>query len=445
MVSSDTAPARRVGDDDVPARPALDAARILDGGQPPLHLARGRARRRRRAPRCPPSPAPAARGRRAPATRRAPAARPGRGRRTPGGRAPCLPLRRPARGRSRRLSRARARPRWRRRAAGRRRSRRRPRARPPPPRWPRRRPAPPARGAGRPRRRRSPPGAVRSSTPSETRTTSSSGAIVADAVSRRRVEAVEPEDRAVAALERAQPALGVPDAAAADARSAATTATRTGRPTLARTALMKMSGTSSAQSASWMVDAAVGQVAAAAARRAVGAQRDRADGRGLRALADGVGHAEPAAVGHRAVVDPVAADVVGRQDRAGHLGALQARDPRRHEVLLELGGRAARAVPARAGQHVGVALGQLEGRRAARRQRLEVARRRRGEDEHAQRAPAQRQRHHRGSVRQRRAPARRPAAGRDLGPDQLRASRAVSGSPPSPVTRRSERPSRSAT
>ena len=27
--------------DDVPARPALDAARILDGGQPPLHLAAG--------------------------------------------------------------------------------------------------------------------------------------------------------------------------------------------------------------------------------------------------------------------------------------------------------------------------------------------------------------------------------------------------------------------
>ena len=55
-----------------------------------------------------------------------------------------------------------------------------------------------------------------------------------------------------------------------------------------------------------------------------GAQRDRADGRGLRALADGVGHAEPTAVGDRAVVDRVAAHVVGRQDRAGLLGTVQA-------------------------------------------------------------------------------------------------------------------------
>jgi hypothetical protein len=39
----------------------------------------------------------------------------------------------------------------------------------------------------------------------------------------------------------------------------------------------------------------IGQGAAAAARRAVGAQRDRADGGGLRALPDGIGHAEPAA------------------------------------------------------------------------------------------------------------------------------------------------------
>ena len=163
----------------------------------------------------------------------------------------------------------------------------------------------------------------------------------------------------------------------------------------------------------------LGQVAAAAARRPVGAQGDRADGRGLRTLADGVGHAQPAPVGRCAVIDPVAADVIGGQDRARHLGTHEARDPRRHEVLLELGGGAARAVAPRPGQHVRVALGQLEGRRPAPRQRLDVAGRRRREDEHAQRTAAQRQRHHRGSVRQpthHRGGLRR----RDLGPDQLR-------------------------
>jgi hypothetical protein len=233
----------------------------------------------------------------------------------------------------------------------------------------------------------------------------------------RRVEPVEPQDRAIAALELAQSALGVPDRGRRV--PAAQPGQRRGGPVPA--------GQDGAhedvgdlQRTHRVVDARrrVGQVTAAAARRAVGAQRDRADGRGLRSLADGVGHAEPAAVAHRAVVDPVAADVVGRQDRAGQVGALQAGDARRHEVLLELGGGAARAVPARSGQHVGEALGQLEGGGAAGHQRLEVAGRRRGEDQHAERATAQGQRHHRGTVGQARR-GRLGVVGGDLRADQL--------------------------
>ena len=340
------------------------------------------------------------------------------------------------------LSEGRARARWRRRAAARRGAPRRPGAPRPPPRWPTAPPSPRARGAARPRRTRSPPGTVRSSTPSETRTTSSSPAIVACAGSRGGSSRSSPSTGPSPPLQRAQPALGVPDHRRRVPAAQPRQRRRGGVPRCEQGAHEDLADL---ECADRLVDVGgrVGQVAAAAARRAIGAQRDRPDGRGLRSLAHRVGHAEPAAVHHRAVVDPVAADVVGGEDRAGHLGPFEMRDPRRQQVLLELGGRAALAVPAGAGQHVGVALGELEGRRAARREGGEVSRRRPGEDEHAERAPAQRQRQHRGR-RGSRAPARRPAR---LGSPGRRAarSRAVSGSASSPATRCSERPSRSAT
>ena len=256
MVSSDSAPAAGWATTTCPPGP-LSMLRGSSTVASRRCTRRGRARRRRRAPRCPRSPAPAARGRRAPATRRAPAARRGRGRGRRGGRAPCLPLRRgrpaqvhgPAAG-----QRERARARWRRRAAGRRRS------------WPdglehRRR-----RRGGRRRAHRfqgaAQPvlaeglaaGAVRSSTPSETRTTSSSGAIVAWPVSlggsRRSSPRTGPSPPSSARSPRSACQTTAPGA-----RSAARSATTTGRPSC-ETALMKISGTSSARSASWMLAAA---------------------------------------------------------------------------------------------------------------------------------------------------------------------------------------------
>ena len=63
-----------------------------------------------------------------------------------------------------------------------------------------------------------------------------------------RVEAVEPEDGAVAALERAQASLGV-QTTGAGCPQRSQVSDEDGPSQLARTALMKMSGTSSARSA----------------------------------------------------------------------------------------------------------------------------------------------------------------------------------------------------
>ena len=73
---------------------------------------------------------------------------------------------------------------------------------------------------------------------------------------------------------------------------------------------------------------------------AEGAERDRAEAGGGRAPALGVGDADPRAVRVLGVVEPVAADVIARQDVAGDQRAADAQDARREQVLLDLGGRA---------------------------------------------------------------------------------------------------------
>ena len=244
-------------------------------------------------------------------------------------------------------------------------------------------------GAGNPvsarRRPSSPkapaPGAARSSTPSETRTTSSSAAIFARPGSRGGSRRSSPRTGPSPPVQRAQPALGVPEQRrgmpAAQPRQRRRRRVP-GRQHGAHEDLRDLQGADRLVD----VDGRGGQVAAAAPRRAIGAQRDRPDGRGLRALADRVGHAEPAAVGHRAMIDPVAADVIGREDRAGHLGALQMPDPRRQQVLLQLGGRAALAMASRVGQRRRCGARPARGRphrvRPAPRGRPPAARRRRG-------------------------------------------------------------------
>ena len=136
-----------------------------------------------------------------------------------------------------------------------------------------------------------------------------------------------------------------------------------------------------------------GEVVARPARGAVGGEADRADRRGLGALADGVGDAQPGAAGHRAHVEPVAADVVGGDHRAGQLGALDGHDPRGHQLLLELGrGRRRLAAPG-AREDVGVALGELQRGRRVWREAPQVADRGLVEDHRRDRAPAQAQRH----------------------------------------------------
>ena len=81
----------------------------------------------------------------------------------------------------------------------------------------------------------------------------------------------------------------------------------------------------------------VGRALPSGAERAEG---DRAEARGGRSSALRVGDADPRAVRVLGVVEPIAADVIAREDVAGDQRSADPEDPRGEQVLLDLGGRA---------------------------------------------------------------------------------------------------------
>jgi hypothetical protein len=98
----------------------------------------------------------------------------------------------------------------------------------------------------------------------------------------------------------------------------------------------------------------------AAAGGAQGSEGRGAEACGGRAAARALGDRKPGAVAVVDEVEPVAADLVGRQQPAGQLGALDPDDPRREEVLLDLGGGGRLLAPPGRLDEVRVVVGELE-------------------------------------------------------------------------------------
>ena len=109
-----------------------------------------------------------------------------------------------------------------------------------------------------------------------------------------------------------------------------------------------------------------------------GAQRtDRQRGkrRGRVALAGRVGDDQPQAVRVAGVVKEVAADVIAGQHAPGDVGPVNAGQPRRQQVLLNLGGGLGVLAPTDGMQRVGVAGRQLQRQGGLARKCLEINRR----------------------------------------------------------------------
>ena len=102
------------------------------------------------------------------------------------------------------------------------------------------------------------------------------------------------------------------------------------------------------------------EIVAAAAGGAQGAEGGGAEAGCCGAVAGGVGDREPGAVAVLDEVEPVTADFVGREEAAGELGAGDAGDPRREQVLLDLGRRGGGFAPPRGFDDVGVVVREFE-------------------------------------------------------------------------------------
>ena len=112
-----------------------------------------------------------------------------------------------------------------------------------------------------------------------------------------------------------------------------------------------------------------------AAGRAQRADRKRRNRSGRVALAGRVGDDQPQAVRVAGVVKEVAADVIAGQHAPGDIRPANTGEPRRQQVLLNLGGRPGVLAPAYGMQRVGVAGGQLQCQGSLARKRLEIRRR----------------------------------------------------------------------
>ena len=105
----------------------------------------------------------------------------------------------------------------------------------------------------------------------------------------------------------------------------------------------------------------------APAAASCGAQRPqshRAERRGGKSGAAGLGEREPGTVGVLDVVEPVPGHLVGGQQTSGKLGARHLRRPRGEQVELDLGRRARRPASPDDLENVGVEAGELERRGA---------------------------------------------------------------------------------
>ena len=92
------------------------------------------------------------------------------------------------------------------------------------------------------------------------------------------------------------------------------------------------------------------------------AEGDRAQAGGRDASALGVADAEPGGFGVLGVVEPVSADVVGREHIAGDQRAAEPQDARRQQLLLDLGGGARGLEAADGVDVVGVLVGERDRR-----------------------------------------------------------------------------------
>ena len=157
-----------------------------------------------------------------------------------------------------------------------------------------------------------------------------------------------------------------------------------------------------------------------AARRAPRADGAQA-GRG-RARAGRVRDGQPGPVAVLDEVEPVAAHLVGGQQRAGDLRPGDARHARRQQVVLDLGGGRGGLAPARGLDDVGVVVGQLERRGPLLGDVLQRRHRRPHAEQQADHAAAQPQR--RGDAARQAAPEplveRRQPLGHDLGSQRRR-------------------------
>ena len=190
----------------------------------------------------------------------------------------------------------------------------------------------------------------------------------------------------------------------------------------ASTAVTKKSGLSSARMTSSMVVAACTRSCPLrrAARSAPRAEALRPAAVGP--VAGGVGDRQPCAVAVLDEVEPVAADLVGGQQRPGELRAGDARDARREQVVLDLGGGRRGLAPPRGLDDVGVVVGELERRGALLGDVLQRDDRRADAEQQPDDAPAQPQRHG-DAARQatlERLVERRQPLGHDLGPQRRR-------------------------
>src|SRR5581483_11757846 len=104
------------------------------------------------------------------------------------------------------------------------------------------------------------------------------------------------------------------------------------------------------------------EILAAAPRRSEGAQGGGAQTCRRRAGPGGIGYGQPSAVPILDEVEPVAPDLVARQEPTRELCAGDPGDPRREKVLLDLGGRGGGLAPSRRLDVVGVVVGELERR-----------------------------------------------------------------------------------
>jgi hypothetical protein len=126
------------------------------------------------------------------------------------------------------------------------------------------------------------------------------------------------------------------------------------------------------------------RVAPVATSRAERADAHRGRRGGADALAHRVAQREPDAVGVFGVIEPIAADVVGRQHAGRQPPARDAGDPRREQLELHLGGGARLRCPATSLEDVREAARQLKARRHRASERLQFRSRVVCREDHAQ-------------------------------------------------------------